>query len=587
MVVRFLVVLFFFAQTLLFSQDLEKVDSLISLIGSSSPEKIEETEELIIMWMYTSSHDSAKALSDHLLKRSPGLNDNSLYIKTLIHSYRFYGFREKISLLGRAEKLAKTEKNYRLLAAAYTFKAISYRDHSMTDSAMTFALMAKDLAEEKKLIRETPGILQLIADMHYYSGQYDEAEKTYQQMLQENIRLGKERDNLTIINNLGLIRVKQKRYSEAEAYFLRSLGLLTSEKMHYADSAGLTYIFRKLLETSVAQQKFPEAERWFRLAEYCGIKFRQQAELPGIYAARGEIFLQQEVYDSALSYFRKAELLDRKSPDISFQVSIFGGLANTYLALNDRKNASDYLLLLLDAKNKADSAFHRARYMNIFAEHNYKNYQKEIDNYQSRQILLIVIISFVSLSLLVGIFFYIRLNALNRKLVQKNIEAVEGYGSHHALFVDAKDEEAEKDSEETQADNFSDGSDQEEIPAADFDENKIRGLVNRLVSLMEDEKLYLNPEFSLGDAAQRLETNRTYLSRAVNAVYGVNFSSYLNDLRVKEAIRHITSGEMSHLNMEGLARQCGFSNRVTLTRAFQKFTGVSPSFFIKNAGVSL
>lgn len=580
---KYFFIWFLFVQSTLLPQIAGKTDSLLKVISASPHAKAWELEEMLIMQMYTSSYDSAKALSDFLLRKAPGLNNNSLYIKTLIHSYRFYGFKEKIAMLSKAEALAQSENNYNLLVAARTFKTIAYRDNSMTDSAMTYALMTKDVIQEFLPAEDLEGVLHLIADLHYYAGQYDEAEKTYTAILENNIKNDKVRDNLIVINNLGLIRVKQKRYEEAETYFKMSLDFLSSEKMNPADSAGLAYIYRKLLETAVIQLKYKEAEHWFYLAEYCGIRFKQHTELPGIYAARGDTFYRQAVYDSALYFFRKAELLDRKTPDISFQVSIYNGLANTYLALNDRKNASDYLLLLLDAKNKADSAFHRARYMNIFAEHNYKNYQKEIDNYQSRQILLIIIISFVFLSLIVTVFYYYRLNALNRKLVRKNIEAVEGYGSHIPLFTVDQTPHRDADIEEEAPDHISEESDTEEKIPVEYDEEKIRELITRLRIIMEEEKLYLNPEFTLADAAGKLETNRTYLSRAVNAVYGINFSSYINDLRIKEAIRRISSGEVSHLNMEGLAQQCGFGNRVTFNRAFQKFTGISPSFFIKNA----
>ena len=69
----------------------------------------------------------------------------------------------------------------------------------------------------------------------------------------------------------------------------------------------------------------------------------------------------------------------------------------------------------------------------------------------------------------------------------------------------------------------------------------------------------------------------------INWIYfKINFNSYINDLRIKEAVRLITNQEHLLYTVDGLAEKSGFGNRVSFTSAFKKHTGVSPSVFIKN-----
>ena len=63
----------------------------------------------------------------------------------------------------------------------------------------------------------------------------------------------------------------------------------------------------------------------------------------------------------------------------------------------------------------------------------------------------------------------------------------------------------------------------------------------------------------------------------------MHFSSYINDLRIKKAILIISQKEDVNIyKLEGIAKQVGFKNRTTFITAFKNYTGVTPSFFMKN-----
>jgi len=103
-------------------------------------------------------------------------------------------------------------------------------------------------------------------------------------------------------------------------------------------------------------------------------------------------------------------------------------------------------------------------------------------------------------------------------------------------------------------------------------------LKQRLHDIMSNEALFKVPGLTLSDLAEKLETNKTYLSQAINSEYG-NFNEYLNRFRVIEACRLIQNGLDPRLSIDHLYSEVGFSSRSSFYEAFKKFTGVSPSRF--------
>ena len=92
----------------------------------------------------------------------------------------------------------------------------------------------------------------------------------------------------------------------------------------------------------------------------------------------------------------------------------------------------------------------------------------------------------------------------------------------------------------------------------------------RLRSIVEREKLYLNPNLSLKEVADKIATNTKYLSQVVNHHAGCNFQHFINSYRVEEAKKKIVSNDFRHLTLYGIALQCGFKNKSTFYKVFQR-----------------
>jgi len=113
-----------------------------------------------------------------------------------------------------------------------------------------------------------------------------------------------------------------------------------------------------------------------------------------------------------------------------------------------------------------------------------------------------------------------------------------------------------------------------------------RQLFEQLQQLLQDENLYRDSAISIEVIARRMKINRTYLSRAINNCSRKNFNVYINEFRIKEAIK-LMSADDKKFSLEGFAFETGFNDRRAFYRAFRKLTGLSPSDFRSNLQKSL
>lgn len=70
-----------------------------------------------------------------------------------------------------------------------------------------------------------------------------------------------------------------------------------------------------------------------------------------------------------------------------------------------------------------------------------------------------------------------------------------------------------------------------------------------------------------------------YLSRIFSNEFGMNFSSYVNSLRIREAMKLLSQGDLS---IKEISYELGFSDSNYFARVFKKMTGVNASQYQKN-----
>jgi AraC-like DNA-binding protein len=98
---------------------------------------------------------------------------------------------------------------------------------------------------------------------------------------------------------------------------------------------------------------------------------------------------------------------------------------------------------------------------------------------------------------------------------------------------------------------------------------------------MQEKKPYLKNRYSIRSLAQDINVHAYQLSAYFSQEEHVRFNDYVNRFRIRYCESLIQKGMVNDLNMKGLALVCGFQNRNTLTSAFKKFTGCTPSVYTK------
>lgn len=99
---------------------------------------------------------------------------------------------------------------------------------------------------------------------------------------------------------------------------------------------------------------------------------------------------------------------------------------------------------------------------------------------------------------------------------------------------------------------------------------------SELERLFDERKIWLNPRLTIGEVAQRLGSNRTYLSDYLNHTLGTTFYEYVNDYRIRAVAERLCDPECV-LTIEAIAESCGFNSLSTFRRFFIRRYGCTPT----------
>jgi len=132
-------------------------------------------------------------------------------------------------------------------------------------------------------------------------------------------------------------------------------------------------------------------------------------------------------------------------------------------------------------------------------------------------------------------------------------------------------------------------SDKSQISNSKSQSSKLEGISKEVINQIknglqgfEKEESFLENTITLNVLAKELEANTNYLSKVINFYKQKNFSSYLNDLRIEYAISQLkTNPQFKRYSVKGMAREVGFNNETSFSKAFYKRTGLCPSYFLK------
>lgn len=101
-------------------------------------------------------------------------------------------------------------------------------------------------------------------------------------------------------------------------------------------------------------------------------------------------------------------------------------------------------------------------------------------------------------------------------------------------------------------------------------------LYEKILHIFVVQKKYKDPDYSAKKMAEELSTNTRYISAVVNIRFGQNYSSLVNEYRIKDAQYLLVDKRYMDKTMEEISAMVGFANRQSFYAAFYKLNGITP-----------
>ena len=492
---------------------------------------------------------------------------------------------------------AKLEKNNREIIYGYDLFAQSSIN---LDEALKFSCISIKLAN-KNYPKALPYLYLTRGNIYYNKNKLKEALNCY--LIAYN-----QKTKIPILENkinysIGLIKKTQGKYEEALPIYKRCLENATKIKdaNYIRYILGLGEIYERINNINEAKKNISLGIRESKKTKY------NSSFLCYFISNRGKIYFKEKKYKQAiLDLIGSLYSIEKNSDHSNYSENCYY-LGECYYALNQEKNAIKYFI-------KVDSIFKNKNYISLLT---IPCYNKIIDYYKKNNDYNKVIYfseQFIKADkLLDGNYKYISEKITKKydikKIISSKEEAISELNSSqlHLLiialilsiiviifFIKYKNNTEEIINQKKLFDeyimlkeieiknNFSSSKTKlKETTIQDLGEKVINNLIKSLENFELNEG-FLNNELTIEVLSFEFKTNSNYLSRFINETKELNFTQYINSLRINYIIDKLESNK-KYLNysIQALSEVSGFNSSQTFTRAFFNHTGIKPSEFIK------
>ncbi|OXA74493.1 hypothetical protein B0A58_10950 [Flavobacterium branchiophilum NBRC 15030 = ATCC 35035] len=115
----------------------------------------------------------------------------------------------------------------------------------------------------------------------------------------------------------------------------------------------------------------------------------------------------------------------------------------------------------------------------------------------------------------------------------------------------------------------------------DDDNDEFNNLFEKIKNVVEKDKLFLDNELSINNIAKKVNTNISYISKAINIKTGENFNNFINQYRIHYFKELLKKKDNDSYKLKYLYSESGFKNQSTFNKAFKKIENKTPSEYIK------
>jgi len=498
--------------------------------------------------------------------------------------------RDAVSYGKEALVLSETINDRLSMAVSLMNIGVAYRYLQALDVSMEYLLRAHKIFAELGNENYTAQVLERIGSVYFSLGYLDKALNYHNRALEIYQKTGDKPGISSALNGIGLVYDSKQDFKKA----LDNLKKSYSIEKKRGSKEGLARILNNLGIVYSDMGLYEKSLPLFEEALNIHTKSDDTWGVVEVLNNLGVVYTKLGYNKKALSVLSKARKIAGKIQDRNLLLDNYLYSAELYEALGMYKEAVRYRKLhhkfykMVASDKKKDNV---AELQVLFAtekkDAEIKLLQSErelkIETIRAQRFWISFIVS-VLLFILVGSSLII-IHSRNKLrmykiLAKKNIKIVE-YGK----IIGEGDKEALKRIRRLKLkDEIDQTKEQDEVKYShsNLTEEQKEKIFDSIVHIIEDEKYFLRHDATLANVAKELGVNRSYISQVINEEFGKSFSNVINEYRVQEARRLLAEDSSRIFTIASVAKSVGFNSINVFNKAFKKYTGITPSFFVNS-----
>lgn len=456
-------------------------------------------------------------------------------------------------LLSRIREIFPEAKGERNKAALYSIRASAFTQLGQYEKATSDYYQALRIFKSEKDTLNINTVYNRLGLLNQKLNDPAKALTYYKEAVRYAELVNSKRDLLSVYNNLGGVYAELDSIDKALEYYQKNIELAKT----HGSKVDLARVLLNTGDVYLNQKDFPKSFANFNES----LSISRAAGIPiGImynYRSLGKAYMLTHQFEQARASFDSALVYSQSLGMPDMEAEVYQSFYELYKESGDFKKSLQYYVksdsirneLLNREKQKAIAEI-EIKYQTELKDQEIEKMHFAFENKQAQiRTLVLGLVSVVAIGGLV-VFFLVYRNKALRDLYERNIELMNSFS--HKPFMELENQEEEE-------------------------ENQLKYIFRKLLSLLEEEKIYKTADLSLSKAAELTRSNEKYVSSAIALYARTNYSNFINSYRINEAKMLLYQNPDLHINEVMYA--CGFNSRTTFYDAFKKHTGMSPKQF--------
>ncbi len=386
-----------------------------------------------------------------------------------------------------------------------------------------------------------------------------------------------------LYNNIGIVYSNIGKKVKSKDYYNKSYTIAKQYNDRKCMSLALLNLGNALFNEQEYQNALESLFQSLKLSDELGDKQGKAISMGAI----SDVYLELKNYEKAQHYLNRVLSIAKEIKANELIKNAYRGLYLLNEQIGKPDTALKYQTLYYQLNDSIYSQASKSKIAELENKYKFEKKEQEIKLLKTEQelkdiqlrnnrIWLLILIGGIVISLFfLGLIYFqmIQKKNANKELVKKNLEIVKSE-EYIRKYLESEQQKRHLLKKSNQDVKYADSS------LAEEQKEELQQLISET---MENEKLYLKSDFTIDILSKYLNVSRTYISQVINERFNMNFNTFINEYRVREA-RRMLSGEASKkLTIETIALSVGFGSKSSFNTAFKKYTGVTPSFYMKSS----